>query len=315
VNDTATVGSLDLNLLRVFAEVYRERSLTRAAQTLHLTQPAVSNALARLRNQLDDPLFVRDGRRMSPTPKARELSGPVLRALAMLSAALGTAGMPYAPSRSERTYYVGMREVIEAMLLAPLVQEIGRVAPLASVASVRFERRLLTRMLAARTLDFAVDVRLPDAPGIVREPLAREPLCIAMRRGHPLAEGPLGLDAWLGASHVAVSARREGATYEELMLAQAGDVRREGRRVAVRCQHYYAACAVVAESNHLLTLPRRYAERMKDLLPLVLRPMPEPLPELELCVYFHSGAERDPGLGWLIDAARGLRARPERGAN
>jgi DNA-binding transcriptional LysR family regulator len=309
VNDSPSVASLDLNLLRVFEVVFEERSITAAARALHLTQPAVSNALGRLRQHLDDPLFVRDGRKMAPTPRARALAGPVAEALSVLRVALGEQSRAFDAAASERTFVVGMREVIEALVLAPLVREISEAAPRAAVASVRFERHLLPRMLAARTLDFAVDVKLPRVPGLRREALARESLCVAMRERHPHAQGSFGLPEWLAASHVAVTARREGLPFEDMELARLGVT----RRVAVRCQHYYAACCVVAESAHLLVLPRRYAEHMQRIVPLALRDPPLPLRALELYAYWHESAERDPGLVWLRALLDAVRKRPNEG--
>jgi DNA-binding transcriptional LysR family regulator len=161
-------------------------------------------------------------------------------------------------------------------------------------------------MLAARTLDFAIDVRLPKNPELERTRLSVEPLCVAMRVGHPLARGTLTLADWLGAGHVAVTARREGLPFEDIELARHG----VSRRVAVRCQHYQAACSVVAASSLLLVLPRRYAERMQRLVPLSLVEPPIALRSLELFVYWHTSVARDPGLTWLLELLDAIRKRP-----
>jgi len=295
---------VDLNLFRVFDAVYRAGSLTQAAAQLHLTQPAISNALARLRTHFDDPLFVRDGRRVAPTPRARAVAPDIAAALQALQQSVLTPQVFDAASASRR-FVIGMRDVLEFALLPRLVQGLMGDAPRLQLQSARIERRRTERELASGTLDLSIDVPMPVGEGVVQEPLFEEPLCVAMRPGHALARGRLSTAKWLAARHVAVSSRRAGLVLEDAVLQREG-LRRD---IAVRCQHYYAACHVVASSDLLLVLPRYYGEWFSAHQPLQLVPLPLELPSLRVMLYWHRNAEHDPGHAWLRERIRALTAK------
>jgi DNA-binding transcriptional LysR family regulator len=292
-----SLASLDLNLFRVFSEVFQAQNLTHAAARLHLTQPAVSNALARLRAVLSDPLFVRDGRRMAPTPLARRLAPQVTLALSALESALRDDRPGFLPEQSSRSFTIGMRESPELLVVPRLGKFLAQHAPRISISSVRFERRQLPRLLRAAALDLAVDVRLPVPEDIQVETLFRDRLQLAVRRRHPLLSRLHEPSTWLSLRHVVVSARPRGPLLEDAVLGQLGI----SRSVAVRCQHYHAACQLVADTDLALLLPERYGEQFRKSLSLQLFPVPVPLPELEIALYWLSGAERDLGLRWLLE--------------
>jgi DNA-binding transcriptional LysR family regulator len=298
MNESAR-GPVDLNLFRVFDAVYRSGSITRAAGILHLTQPAVSNALTRLRAHFDDPLFAREGRRVVPTPFARGLADDVSHSLASLADAV-RRGRGFDPATSTRRFVVAMRDATEFALLPPLVRELQRHGRGLQVYSVRLERSRLARQLAEGELDFAVDLPIAVGPHVRQVELLRAGLFVAMRKKHPLAARPLTIDRWLSARHVVVSARANGPVLEDLALQQRG----LERQIAVRCQHYYAACEVVAASDLLLTLPRYDGDWIRTKLPLHFAPMPLRLEPLPITLYWHRTAEEDPGNLWFRDLLR-----------
>lgn len=298
-----SLANIDLNLFRVFWEIYQAQNLTHAAAKLHLTQPAVSNALARLRSELDDPLFVREGRKMAPTPLAHRIAPEVDSALSALASALSGDRAAFSPEASSRSFSIGMRESPELVVVPRLATFLAEHAPQISFRSVRFERQKLARLLRASALDLAIDVRLPVPADIRVEPLFRDTLMLAVRRRHPLCARLGSLDAWLSLRHVVVSARPRGPLIEDAVLAPLGIE----RNVAVRCQHYHAACLLVAQTDLALLLPRRYGEHFRTPLGLRLLPVPVALPELEIALYFQARAERDPGLRWLLDAVLAAR--------
>jgi len=288
------LAELDLNLFRVFDAIYAEGGISRAGEKLHLTQPAVSHALGRLRGHFGDPLFVRDGRAMTPTPTARNLIGPVRRALRELEIALGEIGR-FDPSTTERRFTVALRDVLEATLLVPLIQRVTATAPQVDVASIRADRRGLEAELAAGTLDAAIDVFLPLSDAIRRAPLERDHMVVVARRGHPGLRRKLDLPTYLDLDHVLVSSRRAGMGLEDVELTRRG----LRRRIRLRCQHYFAASRVVSQTDLILTMPERYARIANQHLGNRLLPLPLQMPALDVYLYWHRNVDGDPANVWL----------------
>ncbi|MDB5987157.1 MAG: LysR family transcriptional regulator [Nevskia sp.] len=293
MNDSANPRR-DLNLFRIFHAVHGSGSLTQAAAQLHLTQPAVSNALSRLRLQFDDPLFVRDGRRMVPTPRANLIAPQVAAALDALDQVL-SGEQRFVPARADRRCTIGLRELLEFSLLPDLYGELQRDAPGIKLHSSRIDRRRLERMLASGVFDLAIDVRLPVGEDIRHRLLFREELCLAVRAGHPFTRRKPSVDDWLAARHVVVASKPGGPVLEDLALERR-DLRRQ---IAVRCQHYYAACRMVGASDLVLMLPRHYASQLSQSLALQLLPPPMHTPALEILLYWHRNTERDAGIVWI----------------
>jgi DNA-binding transcriptional LysR family regulator len=289
VHDASALSQLDLNLFRVFAVIHRERSLTRAARVLFLSQSAVSHALARLREQLGDPLFVRDGRGVAPTPLAERLAPEIQEAFALLQGAVRRT-RHFEPARDVAQVTVAMNDELEPSLLPRLVSHLRASVPHVRVASVRLDRPRLTTDLASGRIDLAVDVAQPTVADLRHAPLSGDTFCVVSARRRRL-----DVAGYLAARHVTVSSRRTGLAVEDLVLSRLG----HQREIAVRCQHYEAACRIVAESDLLLTMPRRHAEALNAPLGNRLLPMPLALPPVEMHVYWHRQAEADPRSLWL----------------
>lgn len=291
------IRKLDLNLLVVLEAIHAEGSLTRAAQRLHLSQPALSHALARLREALDDPLFLRQGNRMVPTPRTQRLMGPLHEALGLIGDAV-QEGARFDPATARQEFRLGLRDVFEATTLPALLGVIAREAPGVRLASVRADRRELEADLADGRLDIALDVLLPLAPDgdIRREPLSRDRLMVVARRGHPgIRRGKLSLESYLAAGHLLVSSRRRGPGFEDQELARLG----HERHIVLRCQHYFAACRVVEGTDYLLTMPAQYAALANAGLGNVLLEMPVALPPMDVHLYWHESRDSDPANRWL----------------
>lgn len=281
---------LDLNLLAVFEAVHRERSLTRAAAELALTPSAVSHALARLRGPLGDPLFVRQGRGLVPTPAADRLAPQVREAFRLLEAALGARGS-FDPRRDVARLAIAMPDELEPLLLPALLAAVRPEAPGLVVSSLRLDRRSLPADLASGRVDLAVDVAQAAGFDVRHGPLLTDVLCVVAAR----RRRALDAAGYLAASHVAVSSRRSGRVLEDFMLGQLG----LERRVALRCQDYETACRIAAASDLLVTLPRLPAERHVAALRLRAFRFPVPLPPIEVHAYWHRGRDGDPALAWL----------------
>lgn len=288
------IKRVDLNLFVVLDAVYSEGGITSAARQLNLTQPAVSHALARLRVVLKDPLFERRGRAMVPTPLARNIIGPVRRALRGLELTLHEAER-FDPATAQRRFVLGSRGVMESAILAPLARQLEMAAPKIELAMVRSERRSLESDLASGALDAALDILLPVSPALRHRRVLQDQLVVMLRREHPLLAGELDLGRYLSVGHILVSARRSGDGMEDVELSRQGLT----RRVRLRCQQYFAACRAVAETDFLLTLPRQYAEYVNENFGHALRPFPLPAPAMDVYLYWHSNVDADPANRWL----------------
>ena len=304
------IRKLDLNLLVVLEAIHAEGSLTRAAQRLHLSQPALSHSLARLREALDDPLFLRQGNRMVPTPRTQRLMGPLHEALDLIGDAV-QEGARFDPTTARQEFRLGLRDVFEATTLPALLGHIAREAPGVRLASVRADRRELETDLADGRLDVALDVLLPLAPDgdIRREPLSRDRLMVVARQHHPaIRRGKLSLEDYLAAGHLLVSSRRRGPGFEDQELARLG----HERQVVLRCQHYFAACRVVESTDYLLTMPAQYAAVANAGLANTLIEMPVVLPPMDVYLYWHASRDSDPANRWLRESVRSLFPEPGR---
>jgi DNA-binding transcriptional LysR family regulator len=288
------LSRIDLNLFVVFDTIYAEGGITRAGRRLNLSQPAISHALGRLREMFDDPLFVRHGHAMTPTPLARRLIEPVRQALRSLEVTLARAESFEAATAVKR-FTVGMRDAMESVVLAPMMQAIARAAPRIDVSIVRAERRELERELSAGTLDAAIDVGLPLPEDIQRQRLGQEWMTVLARRRHPRVKARLSLEAYLAEQHILVSSRRRGLSAEDFELARHNLT----RRVRLRCQNFLAACRTVAETDLLLTMPRRYASLLNAQFGNRLLPFPLQVPAYDTYVYWHANAAGDPANQWL----------------
>lgn len=278
---------IDLNLYRVFAVVYRERSLTRAAEILCLSQSAVSHAIGRLRQSLDDPLFVREGQGVMPTSVADKLWPDIDAALNMLRLAAARSH-EFDPQRDITQVTIAMNDELEPSLLPPLVAHLReQLSGAVPIASVRLDRSNLRADLAARRLDIAIDVAQQVSPDIAHAALASDDFVVVARQPMKLTR-----ERYFAAQHVIVSSRRTGRAVEDMAMAKLGFE----RQVVLRCQHYEAACKVVAASDCLLTMPRRQVRLSSG---FAVMAMPLALPDLALHAYWHRQRETEPALMWL----------------
>ena len=287
------LNRLDLNLLHVFDTIYREGSLTRAARALHLTQPAVSHSLSRLREHFDDPLFSRQGNQMVPTPLARRFLESMRPGLTQIQSAVNQFHA-FDPANQRKTYSLALRDILESTFLPKLM---GRLEsyPELEIISQRVPRRDMETQLAAGKLDFAVDVLLPVSNQTGHELLRHDRLVVLARKGHPLTGGGLTLDKYLEAKHVLVSSRSEGPGIEDFELSRFG----VQRNIRLRCQHYYAACRVAEGTDLLLTMPENYARIIAEQADIDILTTPADLPGIDVHLYWHKAYEREPALIWF----------------
>jgi len=285
------LSKVDLNLFIVFDAIYSEANLTRAGQIVGITQPAVSNALARLRETFNDPLFVRTAQGMVPTPMAQNIIGPVRNALQLLRVSVQESRI-FNPQQANKTYRVSMTDLTEAVLLPPLFQRLRRLAPQVCIESMLSRRREMTKELAAGRLDFAVDAPLNTDPQVRHVKLLDDRYVCALRRGHPLAKEKISLEDYLSLSHIHISSRRSGLGYVDLSLGKMGIQ----RRVVLRSQHYLMASTVLQQTDMAMTVPERFARRHD--LHYVELPVSD-VPNVESHLYWHESTDQDPANRWM----------------
>jgi DNA-binding transcriptional LysR family regulator len=284
------LSKLDLNLFVVFEAIYDKRNLTRAAEVLNITQPAVSNALARMRKALNDPLFVSTPAGMKPTPMAENIVGRVREALQLLDSSVHE-GDVFDPASSARVFRLSMSDLSEALVLPALGELLQRHAPGMHVHSYHTDRRELATALANGSVDLAIDAPLIDDPYLHQASAERDRYACMVRLDHPFAGPVLSLDDYLAMGHIHVSSRRTGSGHVDAELARLG----LRRNIQMRVQHYMAAPLVAMRSDLALTAPvrllRRYPGRILEL--------PFEVPALEYRCYWHRSADRDQANQWL----------------
>ncbi|MEB0139794.1 MULTISPECIES: LysR family transcriptional regulator [unclassified Undibacterium] len=288
------ISRVDLNLFIVFEAIYNEGTVTRASIQLNLTQPAISHALKRLRTLFDDPLFVRQGQIMVSTPLARSIIEPVRQALRGLEMTLTDSGK-FNPALENKQFHLALRDVLEATVLPPLLAQVTRTAPGINLAAIQVERRELVNELAAGTLDVAIDMLLPLPNQIRRQQISRDTTVVLARAGHPLISGTLSLEQYLDAEHILASSRRKGMGLEDFELSRLG----LQRRIRLRCQHYFAACRVVSQTELLLTMPEAYARIANEQFGNQILPLPLSMPSWDVYLYWHQNVTLDPANLWL----------------
>jgi len=285
------VADLDLNLLRVFDAVLQQRSVTAAAARLGLTQPAVSNALARLRALFGDALFVRTPAGMEATPFARGVAEPVRQALALLDSALAH-GPGFDPGSATRALRFYMSDLGQIEFLPPLIERAQRAAPGVRLEAVALEVEDIGDALASGALDLAVGFLPGLGPPVRRRALFRDPYRCLMRADHPIKA--LTKRKFLDASHALVTYRGGHRVVEEA-LERAG----LARRIALRLPHFTVVPMVLERTDLICTLPARVAHVFERRGKLKSLPPPVAIPVADVAVHWHERFEADQGNRWL----------------
>ena len=302
------LSRIDLNLLVVLEAIVAEGGVSRAAERLNLTQPAVSHALARLRELFGDPLFVREGRNLAPTALTKGLVEPLRQSLQALGALI-EKGEGFDPARARTVFTVSMRDPMEVLILPKLMKRLARDAPGIDLRTVQMRRRSVENGLADGTLDAAFDVALPLSERIHRQRISADRFVVAARKGHPRVRPGFTLATYLAEKHVMVTSRRRGPGAEDIELGQHG----QRRHVSLRCRNYLAAIQVVAGSDLVLTMTARYASLLGAASGVRVLAMPLRMPTLDLFLYWHDRVHNDPANRWLrlqLVEALGKTARP-----
>jgi DNA-binding transcriptional LysR family regulator len=287
--------SVDLNLYVVFDAIYRERNLTRAADRLCLTQPAVSNALSRLREAYGDPLFQRSGRAMEPTALSQSMVLSVRQALRLLEETIDKT-REFNPAQLTARYSIIMHDWMEALALPNLLAAIRAVAPGVHISTYSAQKHEAIKGLASGSAVLCVGAATLMDSTLNWETLFSDRYICLMRHGHPLETGELTLEHYLAAEHIHVSSRITGGGQVDAALRPLG----AKRNIACRTQHYLVAPRLAEKSDMLLTMPARLA----TLCDLPTRELPFEVPELGVYLYWHNSTSSNPDVVWLREMVK-----------
>jgi DNA-binding transcriptional LysR family regulator len=294
---TVNIRDLDLNLLQVFAAVHAARSVSRAADTLGLSQPAVSHALTRLRLVLHDPLFTRAPGGVRPTPKADQLARQVEAALQLLDVALRDVEH-FDAARSQRRFAVHMSDIGADEFLPLLMATISRQAPTVRVEAMQLAPEAIAAALDEGRLDVAFGF-LPGLAGTESAPLLQERYVVLLRRGHPLAQSLRDRDALERLDFILVASHGEPARALHLLGLQS--------RIRLTLPHFTVAPAILAVSDLAVIMPLRPALRFAARHELQVVEPDLGLPPFTVAMHWSWRATHDPGHRWLREQALAMR--------
>jgi DNA-binding transcriptional LysR family regulator len=283
------VDDVDLNLLRVLHALLDSGSVTDAAGSLHLSPPAVSRALGRLRRTLQDPLFVRSGRRLVPTPRAESLRGPVAEVMARISEVFLTAEL-LDPSVLERRFTVRADDPVVVVLGLPLLSSLSEIAPRVEIDFLP-ESRTTARELQTGDTHLAIGVFDDDHPELSSDDLLTDRFVAAVRKGHPLSNSPLTAAQYAEAHHLNVSprARRRGPIDDA--LESIGLHRHQVSTVP----SFLVAAQLVAATDMVGNLPKSLVDALSTTAPIIALEIPVPLPPVTVSQTWHRRYDHDAG--------------------
>lgn len=294
---------IDLNLLVILDALLREQHVTRAAERLHLSQPAVSHALGRLRDVLGDPLLVRQGGGLVPTARALELAAPLAEALAQVQALL--APNRFDPTSAKRRFRLAMSDYGAAILLPGLVRTLRREAPGIDLQIIQASREGMVEGVLNADIDMAAGV-FPDLPAELRStPLFEEHYACLVDRASLPEDGTLDLPAYLARPHVLLEMRGSGTPEIERALTAI----RERRHVAISLPHWGIAPQLIQGTDLILTVSSRGLPT-SDQDQLLVVPVPFHIPSFAFELAWHSRRAGDPALQWLKEQVQGVLSAP-----
>ena len=285
------ISSFDLNLFVILNAIYTEGSLTKAAEVVGITQPAVSNALSRLRERFNDDLFVRTGSGMVPTQKTENIIKDIQNALTLMQHSVNEPDT-FDEKTTSRTFKLSLGDISEGRVLPFIMKEIDKNAKNISVGSYAYKRSDQVHALATNNLDFVVDPVIPASDEINSFKVFEDDFVAIHREGHPILEieNPT-IDDILAQDHLHVSSRKRGLHLIDVELDKIG----YRRKVALRCQHFLIAPTIIKSTDMLLFATRSFAKAHH--LPFL--EIPAEIPSMEYFLIWHKSDEGDGGHIWM----------------
>jgi DNA-binding transcriptional LysR family regulator len=285
---------IDLNLLVVFNRILVERSISKVADDLGLSQPAISNALARLRKMTDDTLFLRTTKGMEPTPFAQQLAEPIAYALGLIHSAINQ-GTSFDAATAKRSFTVGMTDIGEIYFLPRLMDELARVSPGVTMSTVRNTSVNLRDEMEAGHIDLAIGLLPQLKAGFFQRRLFRQRYVCMFRKGHTLDKRKVSLSEFSSAHHVVVVSEGTGHGKVDELLERSG----VARNVRLTVPHFVAVGHILQHSDMVATVPERLAQALIGPFGLAYVNHPAMLPEIAINMFWHAKYHKDPANEWL----------------
>jgi DNA-binding transcriptional LysR family regulator len=288
------IVDIDLNLLVVFHQMFQARHVSTVAKRLGVSQPTVSNALARLRRTFGDELFVRTAQGMQPTPYAQQISEPIAYALASVTQALNQEER-FDPASSERRFVIAMTDVGEVHFMPALVERCGRIAPHVGISSVRASAVDWQQEMETGQIDLAIGAFADVAQSLYHRRLFSQNYVTMFRKGHRFGERKVDLKEFLGAQHLFVTSRESPYDQINARLEKAGIA----RSVHFQVPHFTAVPYIISATDMVVTVPSKLAEQACGPFGLSFIQPPLRLPALHTNIFWHRRYNQDTGNQWL----------------
>ena len=287
------IKDTDLNLFIAFDVIYTEKNLTKSGQVLGITQPAVSNALARLRDLFNDELFIRTSRGMIPTPVANQLIGDIRNALSLIQNTISVSEK-FDPSTAEMTFKISIGDTSEYRLLPLLIKELAEIAPRVKVETYLTPRKDAPRELASGAIDFSIDPPLHSDQHLKHEKIYQEDYVMIVRKDHPILDKEkITIEDYLDLSHIHISNRKTGMGHVDMTLYKLGLT----RDIYLRAQHFLVAPYIVEQSDMAITTTKGFAVDRN----LAWRELPFDIDPLVLHLYWHENNDNESSSKWMRD--------------
>lgn len=285
---------IDLNLLVVFNQLLTERKVSKVAENLGLGQPAVSNALARLRKLFGDELFLRTSSGMQPTPFADQLAESIGYALGMIHGAINVKNS-FEPATSKRSFSIGMTDIGEIYFLPRLMEKIQKAAPSVSISTVRNTAINLKDSMEAGHVDLAIGLLPQLKAGFFQRRLFMQQYVCMFKKGHRLDKQKILPSDFFSADHVAIVSTGTGHGKVDEIL----DSYSPQRKVKLTVPHFVAVGHILQSTDLVATVPERLAEKMAKPFNLKYVAHPIKLPQIAINLFWHAKYHKDPANQWL----------------
>lgn len=303
--DKMNISALDLNLLKAFSALYQHRNVTRAAATIGLAQPSLSNALARLRAVFEDELFVKSSRGMVPTARAEALAPSIMSALDLIAKAL-SEGAPFDPLTTSATVTIAAPDNLVLSIAPNLAAKLAKVAPRFDIRFVPFEKDDVFASLDSGTADIALSRFAAIPARFHQRDWLTDRFVVIAREGHPAVQRGLSLDGFCHADHVLVSFRADARGAIDESLAALG----RQRNIAMVMSQFAVVPDIIARTNYLATIPESVANHLSDRAGCVCMPLPLDQEEWDNQMIWSGQTNADPAKRFAVETLLRLKTTP-----